>query len=170
MDGSVIRQNVCHHLEPRVAAASSWSVPISCSTGSTSRMTNGNVTKMLASTIPGRPKMILKPRSRSTNPKAPADPHSTIRATPTTTGETAKGKSMIACSAPLPRNLLRANTNAVGMPNNTLSGTTIATTSNDNCRAEIAAGVVIWAKNSPRPGENERHRISPTGTTTSTKT
>ena len=53
MDGSVIRQNVCHQLEPSVAAASSWSVPNSCSTGSTSRMTNGTVTKMLASTMPG---------------------------------------------------------------------------------------------------------------------
>ena len=137
MDGSVIRQNVCHQPEPSVAAASSWSMPNSCSTGSTSRTTNGRVTKMLASTMPGRPKMILKPRSFSTNPSAPADPHSTINATPTMTGDTANGRSMIACSTPLPRNLLRASTKAVRMPKITFSGTTIATTSSDRFSADI---------------------------------
>ena len=97
-------------------------------------MTNGTVTKMLASTMPGKPKMILKPRLFSTKPNTPADPHSRISATPTTTGDTANGRSMTACSRLLPRNLLRANTNAVGTPKITLSGTTIATTSSDSCR------------------------------------
>ena len=133
-------------------------------------MTNGTVTKMLASTMPGRPKMILKPRSFSTKPSAPAEPHNRISATPTTTGDTANGRSMTACNALLPRNLLRANTSAVGTPKSTLSGTTIATTSTDNCSAEIAAGVEIDAKNSPKPGANVRQRMSPTGTMTSTRT
>ena len=98
---------------------------------------------MLASTMPGRPKMILNPKSFSTKPNAPADPHSTINATPTMTGETANGRSMTACSTPLPRNLLRASTNAVGIPKNTFSGTTMATTSSDRFSADIAAGVLI---------------------------
>ena len=38
-------------------AASSCSVPISCSTGSTSRTTNGSVTNMVASTMPGSEKI-----------------------------------------------------------------------------------------------------------------
>ena len=75
---------------------------------------------------------------------------------------------MIACRTLLPRNLLRANTNAVGTPKITLSGTTIATTISDSSSAESAAGVVIEAMNSPKPGAKVRHRISPTGTTTST--
>src|SRR5690349_3688701 len=170
MDGRVMRQNVCHQLDPSVAAASSWSVPISCNTGSTSRITNGTVTKMLANTMPVKPKTILRPRSRSTNPNNPADPHSRISATPTTTGDTANGRSMTACNALLPRNLLRASTSAVGTPNSTLSGTTIATTSSDSCSAEMAAGVPTDAKNEPIPGENVRHRMSPTGTITSTPT
>ncbi|CKS09234.1 Uncharacterised protein [Mycobacterium tuberculosis] len=145
MEGSVIRQNVCHQPEPSVAAACSWSVPNSCNTGSTSRTTNGQVTNMLASTIPGSPKMILKPRSCSTKPRAPADPHSKINETPTMTGETAKGRSIIACKTPLPRNRLRASTNAVVTPKITFSGTTIATTSSDRFSADIAAGVLIQA-------------------------
>gem|GEM_PF-4206855 len=114
--------------------------------------------------------MILKPKSRSTKPSSPADPHNTINATPTTTGETANGRSMIACSTPLPRNRLRASTSAVGIPKITLSGTTIATTSTDKFSAEIAAGVLIHATNWPKPGVKVRHRIKLTGTTSSTNT
>ena len=55
------------------------------------------------------------------------------------------------------------------MPKMTLSGTTIATTSSDNCSAEIAAGVVIDATKAPNPGSKVRHRMSPTGTTTRIK-
>ncbi|SKV72363.1 Uncharacterised protein [Mycobacteroides abscessus subsp. abscessus] len=51
---------------------------------------------MLASTMPGSPKMILNFQSFSTNPSRPAEPHSTIRATPTMTGDTANGRSMMA--------------------------------------------------------------------------
>ena len=142
MDGKVIRQNVCHQPEPSVAAASSCSVPTSCSTGWTSRTTNGKVTKVLARTIPGKPKMILKPRSFSTKPSAPADPHNTINATPTMMGETEKGRSMIACSTPLPRNRLRASTNDVETPKITFNGSTMANTSSDKFSADCAAGVL----------------------------
>src|SRR6266536_469571 len=51
--GSVTRLNVAKAPAPSVAAASSWSVPISRNTGTTSRTTNGSETKMVASTIDG---------------------------------------------------------------------------------------------------------------------
>ena len=58
MAGSVMRRNVCHGRAPSVAAACSCSVPISRSTGITSRATNGSEAKIVASTIPGTEKMI----------------------------------------------------------------------------------------------------------------
>ena len=91
-----MRHSVCQSVEPRVAAACSCSVPISMSTGATSRTTNGSVTKTLANTMPGSPKMIFKPRLFSTKPSAPDDPHNAISATPTMMGETANGRSRMA--------------------------------------------------------------------------
>ena len=54
----MIRQKVCQPVAPIVVAACSCSVPISRSTGITSRATNGSDTKMVASTMPGVEKMI----------------------------------------------------------------------------------------------------------------
>src|SRR5207302_808568 len=51
--GSVTRRKIANEPAPSVAAASSWSVPISRSTGTTSRTTNGSETKIVATTIPG---------------------------------------------------------------------------------------------------------------------
>ena len=65
MAGSVTRQNVCQPEAPSVAAACSCSSPISCSTGATSRTTNGSETKIVASTMPGTEKMIWMPASAS---------------------------------------------------------------------------------------------------------
>ena len=59
---------------PSVQAASSWSVPISRSTGTTSRTTNGSETKMVASTIPGSEKMMRMPWSASQPPNQPLLP------------------------------------------------------------------------------------------------
>ena len=42
---------------PSVVAASSWSVPISSSTGTSSFTTNGIETNMVASTMPGSEKI-----------------------------------------------------------------------------------------------------------------
>ena len=58
IDGSVMRQKVCQPEAPSVWAACSCSVPISRSVGTTSRATNGRVTKIVASTIDGVAKMI----------------------------------------------------------------------------------------------------------------
>ena len=54
MFGSVTRQKVCHPFAPRVTAEYSSSVPCACMRGISSRATKGNVTKVVASTIPGR--------------------------------------------------------------------------------------------------------------------
>ena len=52
MLGSVTRQNVCNPLAPSTRAASSSSVPLASMTGMISRATNGNETKIVASTMP----------------------------------------------------------------------------------------------------------------------
>ena len=61
----MIRQNVCQRDAPSVAAACSWSSPISRSTGSTSRTTNGSDTKIVASTMPGTEKITWMPARRA---------------------------------------------------------------------------------------------------------
>ena len=59
MFGSVTRQNVCQPLAPRLSAASSSSVPCCSISGISSRATKGNVTKIVASTMPGSAKTIF---------------------------------------------------------------------------------------------------------------
>ncbi len=79
MEGSVIRQNVCHQPgKPSGRQSPALVGAHLCNMDPISRTTNGQVTNMLASTIPAARKMILKPRSCSTKPRAPADPHSKI--------------------------------------------------------------------------------------------
>ena len=51
--GSVTRKKICRPPAPSMRAASSSSVPCSCISGISSRATNGKVTKMVASTMPG---------------------------------------------------------------------------------------------------------------------
>ena len=114
-----------------MAAASSCSSPISCSTGSTSRTTNGSVTKIVASTIPGSEKITWMPCS-ARPPSQPPVPHSRMSETPTMTGETANGRSTIACTMPRPRKRPRASASAVTTPKTTFSGTTIATIVSDS--------------------------------------
>jgi hypothetical protein len=70
MAGSVTRQNVCQSDAPRVRDASSCSVPISRSTGTTSRTTKGSETKIVAITIPGVEKITRMPCSG----QPPAEP------------------------------------------------------------------------------------------------
>ena len=52
MAGSVIRTKVCRPEAPRLRAACSCSVPISCSTGTISLMTSGRLTNAVARMIP----------------------------------------------------------------------------------------------------------------------
>ena len=60
MFGSVTRQNVCQPLAPSTRAASSSLRPCACMSGINSRATNGNVTNIVANTMPGTAKIILK--------------------------------------------------------------------------------------------------------------
>ena len=53
MFGIVTLRHVCRIEAPSVRAASSSSLPISCSTGTTSRIVNGMQMKMVTSTIDG---------------------------------------------------------------------------------------------------------------------
>src|ERR1035441_3804463 len=53
MLGKVTRQKVCQPLAPSTRAASSSLRPCACMSGINSRATNGNVTKIVARTIPG---------------------------------------------------------------------------------------------------------------------
>ena len=74
MAGSVIFQKVCHGEAPSVEAACSCSSPISRSTGTTSRTTNGSETNTVASTMPGSAKITWKPLSISHPPHQPWRP------------------------------------------------------------------------------------------------
>ena len=66
-----MRQKAATGPAPSVAAACSWSVPISRSTGTTSRTTNGSETNIVAMTMPGSEKMICTPCSSSQPPNQP---------------------------------------------------------------------------------------------------
>ena len=74
MAGRVTRRNVVHWPAPSVAAACSCSVPISRSTGITSRATNGSETNMVASTMPGIEKMTSMPALARSAPNQPVWP------------------------------------------------------------------------------------------------
>ena len=75
MLGRVIRQNVCRELAPRLRAACSWSSPISWSTGTTSRMTSGRATNVVAMIRPGVWKMTGKfAESSNVGPNQPSRP------------------------------------------------------------------------------------------------
>ena len=61
-------------MRPSVDAACSCSVPISRSTGTTSRTTNGSETKIVARIIPGTEKITWIPCSVSQPPNQPSLP------------------------------------------------------------------------------------------------
>src|SRR5205085_6717845 len=72
--GSVTRRKVANGPAPSVAAACSWSVPISRSTGTTSRTTNGSDTNIVTITIAGSAKSTWIPCAVSTGPSQPVRP------------------------------------------------------------------------------------------------
>src|SRR5215207_6823026 len=142
MAGRVMRRKVCHELAPSVLAACSCSSPISCRTGTTSRTTNGTVTKIVASTIPGSAKMIWNPFALSQSPNHPVSLYTRSSESPMTTGEIANGRSMIALISALPRNSVRTRSSAQPTPKIVLKG--------------IAISV-------PRPCSKARKKIIPSG-------
>ncbi len=100
--GIVILRNVVNADAPSVAAASSCSIPTSRSTGTTSRTTNGSETNSIARSIAGYAKSIWIPCAVSQPPNHPSRAYNRYSARPTTTGESASGRSTIALTSPLP--------------------------------------------------------------------
>ena len=68
-----------------------------------SRATNGNDTKIVASTMPGTAKTILMSCSASHGPRNPCRPNSRTNTMPEITGDTANGRSISVVSSCLPR-------------------------------------------------------------------
>src|SRR5689334_15008229 len=167
MPGSVMRRNVCHRLAPSVWAACSWSSPISSRTGTMARTTSGSDTKMVASTMPGSEKMTWKPCRSSQPPTVEKCPYTRMSARPTTTGETASGRSISALTIRLPGNRWRTSSTAMPTPKTVLASTDHTATEPVTSNAWIALGVQSAAKNLPAPCSNVRHTTRPTGRTSS---
>ncbi|MNR45116.1 hypothetical protein D3C85_1639340 [compost metagenome] len=75
MFGSVMCRKVCQPEAPSTMAASSSSLPWACISGISSRATNGKVTKIVASTMPGTANMILMSCASSHGPNQPCAPN-----------------------------------------------------------------------------------------------
>src|SRR5437870_2904517 len=128
MLGSVISRNSCQPRAPRLTAATSSSAPIASMSGINSRATTGKVTKAVARMRPGRANTTLRSCARSHGPKVPCRPKRRRRKSPTTTGETVKGRSMRAVSAVRPGKRKRAIAHAAAMPKVTFSPTAMGAT------------------------------------------
>src|SRR3989441_80715 len=128
MLGSVISRNTCQPRAPRLTAATSSSAPIASMSGINSRATTGKVTKAVARMRPGRANTTLRSCARSHGPKVPCRPKRRRRKSPTTTGETVKGRSMRAVSAVRPGKRKRAIAHAAAMPKVTFSPTAMGAT------------------------------------------
>src|SRR5207248_7271809 len=165
MPGSVIRQNVCQRPAPSVLAACSCSSPSSSSTGTTARTTSGSDTNTVASTMPGVAKMTCTPWPASQPPTGVKRPYTRIRASPTTTGDTARGRSTSAPSTRRPGNRWRTSRTAVPTPNTVFAATAHSATTTVTRNACSASGVDSDPMNGPRPWPKVRHSTSPTGRT-----
>ena len=130
--GSVTRKKVWNGPAPSVAAACSCSVPISRSTGIVSRTTNGSETNMVARIMPGRreddPDALLG--EPVADPAVAAFRRRAAATGPTTTGDTANGRSIAAFRSARPRKRWRTITSAATTPKIVLSGTATATMTN----------------------------------------
>ena len=121
---------------PSVNAASSSARPCSTITGISSRATKGKVTKVLASTMPGRAKMIFRSCSRSHSPIQPCRPNTSTKIRPAITGLTENGRSISVSSTLLPLNSNLAIAQAAARPKSRLSGTTSAAAGGYNFTAQ----------------------------------
>src|SRR3989442_9958575 len=128
MLGSVTSRNTCQPRAPRLTAATSSSAPIASMSGINSRATTGKVTKAVARMRPGRANTTLRSCARSHGPKVPCRPKRRRRKSPTTTGETVKGRSMRAVSSVRPGKRKRAIAHAAAMPKVTFSPTAMGAT------------------------------------------
>src|ERR1039457_226851 len=151
MFGSVTRQNVCQPLAPSVSAASSSSVPCACMSGINSRATNGNVTNIVASTMPGTAKMILMSWSLSHGPNQPCSPKINTKIKPETTGETENGRSISVVSTCLPGKSNFAMAHDAATPNTIFNGTAIPAAIKVNLMAASAIGSLMLSQYVEKP-------------------
>src|SRR3954454_23260361 len=168
MFGSVTRKKVCSPEAPsEIAASSSW-VPCSCISGISARATNGKVTKVVASAIPGTANSTWMSCACSKLPKNPCAPNSSTKTRPDITGLTENGRSISEISMVLPENSNLVIAQAAITPNTRLRLTEIAATASVRRIADIASESVSAEKYAATPLENACANTTTSGSTTNT--
>src|SRR3954451_1196103 len=168
MFGRVTRKKVCRPDAPSEIAASSSCVPCSCISGISARATNGNVTKIVASAMPGAANNTWMLCAAIHGPKNPCAPNSSTKTRPEITGLTENGRSISEIRNVLPRNSNFVIAQAAIKPNTRLRLTEIAATVSVNRIAESASGSVSAEKYAPIPLENASANTTTSGSTTNT--
>src|SRR3977135_3350788 len=153
MLGSVTRKKVCRPDAPSEIAASSSCVPCSCISGISARATNGNVTKMVASAMPGTANSTWMSCACSHGPQYPCAPNSSTKTRPEITGLTENGRSISEIRNVLPGNSNLVIAQAAVTPNTRLRLTEIAATASVSRMADSASGSVSAEKYAPIPFE-----------------
>src|SRR5258708_22104998 len=166
--GKVTRKKVCRPDAPSEIAASSSCVPCSCISGISARATNGNVTKMVASAMPGTANSTWTLWLCSHGPQYPCAPNSSTKTRPEITGLTENGKSISEIRKVLPRNSNLAIAQAATIPNTRLRLTEIAATHSVSLIADSASGSESAEKYAPTPLENACANTTTSGSTTNT--
>src|SRR5262245_22430349 len=134
--------------------------------GSTSRATNGKVTKVVASTMPGTAKMTLMSCSESQLPNSPCLPNSSTKISPEITGETENGRSIRARSSVRPRKRKCAISHEAASPNATLQGTAIPAVSSVSLMALLVSPSEIAAQKGAKPPSKACANTVPSGIAT----
>src|SRR4051794_40251884 len=169
MLGSVTRKKVCKPEAPsEMAASSSW-VPCSCINGISARATNGNVTKVVASAMPGTANSSWMSCACKKEPKNPCAPNSSTKTRPDITGLTENGRSISEISMVLPGNSNFVIAHAAITPNTRLRLTEIAATPSVRRIADSASGSVSADKYATTPRENACANTTTSGSTTKTE-
>src|ERR1700704_1782888 len=166
--GKVTRKKVCKPDAPSEIAASSSSVPCSCISGISARATNGNVTKMVASAMPGTANNTWILWLCSHGPQYPCAPNSSTKTRPEITGLTENGRSISEIRKVLPRKSNLAIAQAATTPNTRLRPTEITATHNVSLIADSASGSDSAEKYAPTPLENACANTTTSGSTTKT--
>src|SRR6195256_239257 len=166
--GKVTRKKVCKPDAPSEIAASSSCVPCSCIKGISERATNGNVTKMVASAMPGTANKTGMSWAISQGPKKPCAPNNSTKTRPEITGLTENGRSISVIRKVFPVKSNLAIAQAAATPNTRLRLTEIAATSSVSLIAESASGSVSAAKYEEMPLEKACANTTTSGSTTNT--
>src|SRR4051812_42825165 len=159
--GSTTRRKMAVDEAPSDAAASSISRSSSWTTGCTERTTKGSVTKASASRM-------AHVVATAWMPTGDVGPTSASRMIPTTIVGRAKGRSMTALMAALPRNRSRTSTHAVAVPATALTAATASDVHSDSFSADTAWRLVTADQKVSRPPSVERATSAASGMRTMT--